>query len=472
MASLFCTLFASAFIGATDLTPVQQLAMEEGQWTHAPHVPPPITRKDQRLVVVRWEAREVSAELAPGIVYDAYWTFEGSVPGPILRVREGDMVEIHLKNSIQNAHPHNIDFHFVTGPGGGAGPLTVKPGEEAVVRVRALKAGFYMYHCAAAEGIPMHVANGMYGFVLVDPAEELPKADHEWYVVQSEFYTQPNGKGQETFAYDKGLAENPSLIVFNGRVGALTGENALHAQIGEKIRLYVGNAGPNLISSFHVIGTIFENVYREGDLISPPGHNIQTTLIPAGGSAVVEFTAEVPGTYILVDHAIFRIAKGAVGQIMVGPPGTVKEIYDPVSTPQKNNAGGHDMNPEKPSTPPAKPEDPGSEKIPPASEPSPTPGLRAEKTAEIVVRIPLDAAVQSFAPNHDYNPNTVTISPGTTVTWVNDDGMAHTVTATGGAFDSGYLESGKRWSYTFKGAGVFEYICSPHPWMRGKVVVK
>lgn len=452
--------------GASGASPAV-MQSEEGAWTHAPDVPPPIKRTEPRLVVVNWEAKETKIEITPGMVYDTYWTIEGTVPGPLLRVREGDTVEIHLKNSPGNSHPHNIDFHFVAGPGGGAGPLTVMPGQEAVLRVKATMPGFYMYHCAASESIPTHIANGMYGFVLVDPANGLPEVDHEWYVVQSEFYADQRTAGHLTFSFQKGLAERPDYVFFNGRFGALMGENALHARPGERIRLYVGNAGPNLVSSFHVIGTMLDSVYREGDLISPPAHGIQTTLIPSGGAAVVEFTPQVAGAYQLVDHSIFRIMKGAVGQIIVegsavegsaADAAKAREFYDPVLTHVAAGHDGHDMKGGAPAPPPLE-----------EAERAVNVSLRSANSS--TVTIPYNASVQSTEKNHYYSPGVIIVPKGATVTWVNKDMMGHEMVFDTIDLGSGPFNPGGSWKHTFTAAGKYPYHCKPHPWMKGLVIV-
>ena len=165
--------------------------------------------------------------------------------------------------------------------------------------------------------IPEHIANGMYGGILVEPVGGLPKVEKEYYVVQSEFYTKPGKKGDTLeFSFENGLAEHPSHVMFNGMAGSLV-KNPLTAKVGDTIRMFYINAGPNLTANWHVIGEIFDRVYPEGSLITPPLQNVQTTVVPAGGSSMAEFKVEVPGTYINVDHAIFRIAKGAVGLIKV-----------------------------------------------------------------------------------------------------------------------------------------------------------
>ena len=285
--------------------------------TSAPNVPAPITRTHATKVIVNLEVIEKVARIADSVDYTT-WTFGGSVPGTFIRVREGDLVEFHLKNAASSAMPHNIDLHAVTGPGGGGKASLTLPGGESVFSFTALNPGLFVYHCATSP-VPMHMANGMYGMILVEPKAGLPKVDREFYVMQSEWYT--TGKhgehGLQTLDMQKGIDENPTYVVFNGAVGALTGEKALQAKVGERVRLFVGNAGPNLTSSFHVIGEVFDNVYTEGGS-TVTQHNVQTTLIPAGGSSIVEFGVESPGDLILVDHAIFRaFNKGTLGMLHV-----------------------------------------------------------------------------------------------------------------------------------------------------------
>lgn len=285
--------------------------------TYAPNVPPPIKRKKPARVKIELETVEVTKRLADGVNY-TFWTFGGTVPGPMMRVRVGDYIDFTLKNHPSSKMPHNIDLHAVTGQGGGAEGSFTAPGHSSTFSFRALNAGLYIYHCATAP-VGMHIANGMYGLIYVEPEEGLPPVDKEFYVVQSEFYTKgKNGqRGLQPFDMEKAVKEQPDYVVFNGSVGALTGEGAIKANMGEKIRMFVGNGGPNLISSFHVIGEIFDTVYTEGGTL-PNQKNVQTTLVPAGGSAIVEFRADVPATLILVDHSIFRtFNKGALGMLKV-----------------------------------------------------------------------------------------------------------------------------------------------------------
>ncbi len=282
--------------------------------TYAPEVPPPINRQAPAKVVVELEVREVVMPISDGVDY-TFWTFGGKVPGKFIRVRQGDTVEFHLRNHPDSKMPHNIDLHAVTGPGGGATSSFTAPGHESQFTFKALNQGLYVYHCATAP-VGMHVANGMYGLILVEPPEGLEPVDREYYVMQGDFYTvgKYREKGLQPFDMQKAIEENATYVVFNGSEGALVGDNALPAKVGETIRLFVGNGGPNLVSSFHVIGEIFDKVYYEGGTRFQ--ENVQTTLIPAGGAAIVEFLLEVPGTYILVDHSIFRaFNKGALGML-------------------------------------------------------------------------------------------------------------------------------------------------------------
>jgi nitrite reductase (NO-forming) len=292
------------------------VGQETAVLTDAPNVPPAITRDHATRVIVNLEVIEKKMRLADGVEY-SMWTFGGSVPGKFIRVREGDLVELHLKNDASSTMPHNIDLHAVTGPGGGAKTSLTMPGGESVFTFTAMNPGLFVYHCATSP-VPMHMANGMYGMILVEPKEGLAKVDHEYYVMQSEFYTTGayGAKGLQQLDMQKGIDEKPTYVVFNGSTDALTGENALKARAGDRVRIFLGDAGPNLTSSFHVIGEVFDNVYQEGGTVAQ--HNVQTTLIPAGGSSIVEFGVENPGDLILVDHSIFRaFNKGTLGMIKV-----------------------------------------------------------------------------------------------------------------------------------------------------------
>lgn len=295
---------------------VAKLPIVQAVLTHAPNVPPPITRSYPAKVVVNMETIEKVMRMSDGVDY-MFWTFGGQVPGNFIRIREGDEVEFHLSNNPGSKMPHNIDLHAVTGPGGGAASSFTAPGHMSTFSFKALNSGLYVYHCATAP-VGMHIGNGMYGMILVEPKAGLSKVDREYYVMQGDFYTK--GKygepGLQAFDMEKAIKEQPDYVVFNGSVGALNGEKAITATVGETVRLFVGNGGPNMVSSFHVIGEIFDKVYVEGGALE--NRNVQTTLIPAGGAAITEFKVDVPGTFIMVDHSIFRaFNKGALGMLQV-----------------------------------------------------------------------------------------------------------------------------------------------------------
>ena len=296
--------------------PVDQLPVIDAVMTHAPEVPPPVNRDHAALVKVKMETIEKTMKMADGVDY-TYWTFNGDVPGQMIRVREGDTVELEFSNNPNSTVPHNVDFHASTGTGGGAAATFTAPGRTSTFRWKALQSGLYIYHCAVAP-VGMHIGNGMYGLVLVEPKEGLPKVDKEFYIVQGDFYTK--GKygepGLQPFDMDKAIREDADYVVFNGHVGAIAGDNALKAKVGETVRMYVGNGGPNLVSSFHVIGEIFDKVYVEGGKLI--NENVQSTLIPAGGAAMIEFKVDIPGSFTIVDHSLFRaFNKGALGQLVV-----------------------------------------------------------------------------------------------------------------------------------------------------------
>lgn len=273
-------------------------------------VPKPITRKNSELVKYSITTKEVISEIAPGI-YNNYWTYNGQVPGPMLRVREGDTVELSITNDKTSLHAHNIDLHATTGPGGGASVTLVKPGETKTFTWKALQPGLYIYHCATSN-VSVHNSHGQYGMIMVDPKEGLTEVDKEFYIVQGELYTQGGigKKGLVVFDPQALLDGNPTYVTFNGKV---EGSPRMKVKKGETVRMYVGNGGVNLISSFHIIGEIFDTVYPEAAIGkgSSVFKNVQTTVVPAGGASIVEFKTDVPGKYVLVDHALARMNKGA-----------------------------------------------------------------------------------------------------------------------------------------------------------------
>jgi nitrite reductase (NO-forming) len=279
--------------------------------------------------------------MADGAQY-TYWTFGGTVPGSFIRIRQGDLVEFHLQNDATSTMPHNIDLHAVTGPGGGAPASFTAPGHASTFSFKALNAGLFVYHCATAP-VPLHVANGMYGMILVEPPEGLTPVEHEYYVMEGDFYTKGkyHDKGLQAFDMQKGIEARPTYVVFNGAEGSLLGDKALKAYVGDHVRIYFGVGGPNLTSSFHVIGEIFDKVYTEGGASFQ--QNVQTTMVPAGGSAIVEFQVQVPGGYAIVDHSLFRaFNQGAVGMLDVKGPED-KLVY---SGKQEDSLAKKDVTPE------------------------------------------------------------------------------------------------------------------------------
>lgn len=294
---------------------VSDLPKEEAHVAFAPKVPEPIHRNTAAHVIINLKIEEKVMDLSDGVQYE-FWTFNGHVPGPFIRIRQGDTFEVHLDNS-KGTVTHTVDMHAITGTGGGAKILMSDPGKTSVGIFKALKAGFFIYHCAAPP-VPVHIAMGLYGAILVEPVDGLRKVDQEYFVMQSEFYTEGKigATGLQAYSSTKAMAEQPEYVVFNGHTESLIGDRALKAKVGETVRLFVANIGPNLVSSFHVIGEMFDRVYREGSL-QDFQRTIQTTLIPSGSASVVEFKVEAPGTYTLVDHSIFRVMRGALGQLVV-----------------------------------------------------------------------------------------------------------------------------------------------------------
>ncbi len=443
-----------------DLVPISDLQAApsgEQHLSYAPDVAPPVTRSDQRIYDVSIESIEGVCPLDPanGITTDM-WGFRVAgetevtcgTPGPVLRGRVGDVVNISLTNLEGNTHPHNIDFHAVTGQGGGAADLTVNPGETATIQIRLLYPGAFMYHCAYGD-VPVHIAHGMYGMFVVDPETPLPDVDHEWAIMQSEWYLDDVETGEAAFDSEALFNEEPRFVTFNGRTDALVGDNTLSMNVGERARIYFVNEGLNLDSNFHPIGSQWDLVYPEA--ATHPANRVirgsQSTLVVAGGGTVVELDALVPSTIILVDHALVRtFYKGAIGTIVVSGAAN-PEIFGVLAA--GSGAVDHEH----------------------------------DEAAEVVEATEVVIPVNAFDPaNADsaFDPLNLTVSVGTTVRWTNQDGIVHTVTSgssdgtvgvADGVFDSGFLNEGDTFTYTFEEAGEFPYFCTPHPWMKGTVTV-
>ncbi|KAI1978486.1 hypothetical protein LOZ53_005059 [Ophidiomyces ophidiicola] len=300
-----------------------ELPREKAILTTAPNVPPPIVRDYPVLLEVDLTTTTKLAQLTNLYKYEQ-WTFNDTVPGPFIRARVGDVLELTLTNKDEAGNPHNIDCHAFTGTGGGSVLTTVRKDETKTAQFKLLHPGLYMYHCAA-NPVPVHIANGMYGMIYVQPEKgDLPPVDKEYFVLQSEFYHEPpdveeDGRRSSTveFSYPLALREEPNVIVFNGSESALSLDKPLQARTNNNVRIFFGNAGPNLSSSFHVIGSNFEKLYDKADVLSPPGQSIQTVSVPPGSATIVDMNMVAPGTYTIVDHAIFRMEKGAVGYLNV-----------------------------------------------------------------------------------------------------------------------------------------------------------
>jgi nitrite reductase (NO-forming) len=309
--------------GRLQVMPGQRAAMQSSaaDIVHDPtDLPAPIRARPPQVVRVDLETVEMKGQLADKTTY-SYWTFNRTVPGPFVRVRVGDTVEVHLKNDADSVMVHSVDFHAATGPGGGAEFTQTDPGAENVVSFKALTPGLFVYHCATPM-VAHHITNGMYGLILVEPEGGLPQVDREFYVMQGEIYsTKPFGsQGDQEMDYDKLVSEKPEYFLFNGSVGALTRTHPLRARVGETIRIFFGVGGPNFTSSFHVIGEIFDRVYQGGSLGATPSTGLQTVSVPPGGATVVEMRLDQAGRYTLVDHALSRVERGLSGVLIVDGP--------------------------------------------------------------------------------------------------------------------------------------------------------
>ena len=311
-------------LGIATLQPAQ--ATDVANVAHDPaDLPPPITRTEPTTVQVTLTAKEVVAELADGTTY-AFWTFDGTVPGPLVRVMEGDTIEFTLINDLSSVNGHNIDFHAVNGPGGGAEVTNVAPGETTTFTWKALHAGAFVYHCAFPP--PMHhIAQGMYGAIVVEPVGGLPPVDREFYIMQGDWYTagRLGNQGHQTFSQEKALAELPEYYTFNGHVQALTELYPLQAEVGETVRIFFGVGGPNKGSNFHIIGEVFDRVYSGSDETFTA--NEEVWYVPPGSVSTFEMFLDVPGSYTIVDHALYRVQKGAAGVLQVsGEPNP--DVFD------------------------------------------------------------------------------------------------------------------------------------------------
>lgn len=284
------------------------------------NIPPPIKRDHPVHHDVTLEAREVIAEIEPGATF-RYMTFGGQVPGPLLRIRQGDTVKLTLKNPASNIYLHSVDMHAVYGTGGGSVATTVAPGQSKTEFFKAMYPGAFIYHCAVPE-LDFHISSGMYGLIVVEPPHGLPKVDREFYVGQNEVYTVERfgAKGFHRFDSKAMVREQPTYVLFNGAVNALTPGRfgAMQAKVGETVRVFMVNGGPNLTSSFHPIGNVWTKAWQQGSLASEPTRYVQTSTVAPGSAFVGEMELPVPETIKLVDHALSRVtSQGLLAEIHV-----------------------------------------------------------------------------------------------------------------------------------------------------------
>ncbi len=259
---------------------------------------------------------EQEMTVAPGFVQKV-WTFNGTVPGPVIRVTVGDTVRIHLKNPIENQLSHSIDFHS-SQVAWNDEMRSIGPGEELTYEWTAEYAGVWMYHCGTAPAL-QHIANGMYGMVIVEPEGGLPPVDNEFAIVQSEWYLGQQGEVSDP---TKAMAANPApdFVLFNG-VANQYKDNPLKVGTGESVRIFVLDAGPSTDSSFHVVGTIFNTVIKEGvklDKGNAGNWGAQAVDLSPAQGAIVEFTTAEDGLYPIVTHAFNFVGRGALGLIQAG----------------------------------------------------------------------------------------------------------------------------------------------------------
>jgi nitrite reductase (NO-forming) len=289
----------------------------QAQLLKAPKAPPPITRTQPATVVVNLEASEWVGLISDDNRYE-FWGINGMVPGPMIRVMVGDTVEVNFKNKKDSKQSHNLDFHKATD---GAALVTAEPGKEAKLSFKATKQGLFVYQSSTEAPYNIqHLLSGMYGLILVEPVGGLKPVEVEYYVMQSEFYMK-DGKKNDTlvFSNDKVKEADASYIVHNGHMTALV-KVPLRSRVGETTRWFYGNAGVNFESSWHVIGEMLDRVWPAGDMSKPPLESIQSTLVGTGEATIGEFKGEMPGTFVSVDHSLFRTEKGALGLLKIDGP--------------------------------------------------------------------------------------------------------------------------------------------------------
>ena len=295
-------------------------------------VPAPVQRTSAVTHEVALTCEEIEAEIRPGVTF-RYMTFGGQVPGPMIRVRQGDTVRFTLENLPSSRALHNIDFHAVYGTGGGAEATNVQPDQSNGMVFQARYPGAFIYHCAVPN-LDYHISAGMFGLIFVEPPEGLPEVDREIYLGQHELYTKDPKSDQHNhqhFDYERMIAEDPNYVLLQGAKTALTADRAgpMKARVGETARVFFVNGGPNLTSNFHPIGNVWSKAWREGAIASDPERYVQTMAVPPGSCGIFEMEFPVPETVKLVDHALSRVVhKGMLGEIVVeGEPRP--NVFDP-----------------------------------------------------------------------------------------------------------------------------------------------
>ncbi len=385
----------------------------------SPAAPVPPTTRHITLV-----AEEAKVIIATNVTFDA-WTFNGTVPGPNIIVNQGDTIVFKFINGITTM-AHSIDFHAAE-VDWSTDYATVAPGQTKSFNFTVNYPGVFMYHCGTPPVLE-HISNGMYGAIIVNPSTPLPAAPGgEYVLVQSEFYIndKPGPDGSFAGNYTKMLAETPDYIVFNGQAGRYQ-KSPLQVQPDQLVRLYILNVGPSHWSAFHVIGAIMDTVYVDGNP-SNAQHGLQTLNIPPSGGATVEMYFRDPGGLNpFVTHDFADFSKGAVGVFSV--------------------AGGSHAS---------------------ASTVTTSSGAKPG----LPVQILKNAGVDTTSPGYSPTVIHVVIGVNNTVTWTNYDNVVHTVTSTNKAFDSGNINAGETFTYTFTAAGTYDYYCVYHPWMKATVIV-
>jgi nitrite reductase (NO-forming) len=424
-------------------------------------IPDPIDRDEPATVTADFTTKELVAEIEPGVTY-TFMTFDEQIPGPMLRARVGDHVEFSITNDESNSMPHNIDLHAVRGPGGGAEATMVSPSESAEFRFKATYPGLFVYHCAVPN-LDYHISSGMFGAILVEPEDGLPEVDHEFYLGQHELYTKGEAgeEGHHDFDFEAMANEEPTYVLMNGEKYAIgpQGYNDMQIQTGESARVYYAVGGPNYDSSFHPIGSVWDEVWPQGAIKSDPHRYVQTTPVKPGSTVIATLHAPVPGPIKLVDHALSRVArKGLLGVIDVQGEEN-PDIFDAGAAAAAGGGGT------KANTGPSF--DGWFDTVDNYD------GV-TDATGQDTIEV--EVGSQANGGGYGFSPAAVKVDHGATVkwTWTGKGGM-HNVEADDGSFKSDMVqEAGHTFEHTFEGHGTTKYYCMPHKamGMKGAIVVE